>query len=187
MKQKLSHSATINLEAKELTKILQYFSSFSAPKNTILLRAGTRCNELYFILNGCARTYFIDEEGFEKTSTIALDNNFTTAWTSFISQNPSVEYIEVIEDSELLVISYQELHRLVKTNTHWKDFYLKLLEISFLNQSRKIEALMTLNAKQRYQKLMNGNPKLIQSVSNKIVASFLHMREETLSRLKSKR
>jgi CRP-like cAMP-binding protein len=187
MKQKLSHSAPIDFDAKQLTEILQTFSSFSAPKNTILLRAGTRCNELYFILNGCVRTYFIDEEGFEKTSSITLDNNFTTAWTSFISQNPSIEYIEVIEDTEFLAISHQELHSLVKANTNWKEFYFKLLEIAFLNQSRKIEALMTLNAKQRYQKLINGNPKLIQSVSNKIVASFLHMREETLSRLKSKR
>jgi hypothetical protein len=64
---------------------------------------------------------------------------------------------------------------------------LRSLEHAYLNQSRKIEALMTLNAKQRYQKLLKGNPTLIQRLSNKTLASFLHMREETLSRIKSKK
>ena len=187
MKQKRIHTLPIAFDAKHLDEILSQFYPISAKANTTLLAEGAICRELYFIRSGCTRTYFVDEDGFEKTSSIAFDNNFITAWTSFISQSPSLERLETLEDSELLVMSYEETHRLRKSDRQWEDFYQKLLEIALLSQSRKIEALMTLDAKHRYQKLLNGNPQLIQKVSNKILASFLHMREETLSRLKSKR
>jgi CRP-like cAMP-binding protein len=187
MKQRIPHVGSVAFPSGQLNEILKDLSPRSVKKNTILLKEGVVCTQLYFIVKGCARTYFTHEDGTEKTSSIILDNNFITAWTSFISQSPSVEYIEIIENSELLVIDYQELSRLVRSDIKWKEFYLKLLEIALLNQSRKIEALMTLDAKHRYLKLLNGNPKVIQNVSNKILASFLHMREETLSRLKSKK
>lgn len=181
-----TQSFHIDFDDGQLNKILESFHPRFVKKNTNLLREGSICKELYFILNGCIRAYFVDERGFEKTSSVTLDNNFITAWTSFISQNPSVENIEALEDSNLLVISYAGLHDLEKSDVKWREFYIRLIEIAFLRQSRKIEALMTLNTKQRYLRLLDGHPKLIQNVSNKILASFLHMREETLSRLKSK-
>jgi CRP-like cAMP-binding protein len=168
-------------------KIIAHFKPLKVKRNTRLLHEGEVCKELYYVHKGCLRTYFIDKDGTEKTSAAILDNNTGTAWTSFISQQPSIEFIEATEDSELLTISHTEFYRLTKKDIAWKDFYLQSLEHAYLNQGRKIEALMTLNAQQRYQKLLKGNPRLIQRLSNKTLASFLHMREETLSRIKSKK
>lgn len=172
-------------DKQQLDKIISHFKPMKVKRNTYLLYEGKVCRKLYYIHTGCIRTFFIDKEGAEKTSSVIPNDNFGTAWTSFISQLPSIEFIEATEDSEFFTISYNEFHQLVDADIFWKEFYLKSLEFAYLRQSRKIEALMTLDANQRYQKLLKGNPGLIQKLSNKTLASFLHMREETLSRIKS--
>ena len=113
------------------------------------------------------------------------ENHIGTALTSFISQKPSVEFIEALDDTQLLSISHSEFYRLNKDITNWKLFYQKILEMAYSFQNKKIEQLMTLTARQRYERILSENPILIQQVSNKVLASYLDMREETLSRLKS--
>jgi CRP-like cAMP-binding protein len=151
---------------------------------THLLHEGDVCKSLYYICKGAIRIFFIDSTGTEKTSSIITAHNFGTAWTSFIAQQPSREHIEVAENTELLYINYRSFQRRVNSDPCWKDFYLCCLEAAYSNQNRKIEALMTLDAKERYLKLLNGNPTLIGMLSNRALASFLDMREETLSRVK---
>lgn len=153
----------------------------------MLLNSGDTCKELYYVRSGAIRNFFIDQDGTEKTSLVAIENNFGTAWTSFIMQRPSIELLEAVEDSDLLVISQKDFFQLVETDSSWKEIYSKALEMTLLNQARKIRAIMTLDAKERYQMLLNGNPILTQKLSNKMLASFLDMREETLSRVKSKK
>lgn len=115
-----------------------------------------------------------------------LDNEIGTTLYSFISQKPSIEFIEALDDSELLAISHQDFCRLTKEMESWKNFYQTILEKAYSFQNRKIEALVTLTAKQRYDQLLKENPALVQRLSNKVLASYLDVREETLSRLKSK-
>jgi len=166
-----------DFDDKELDKIYSCFKFISIKRNTILLSAGEVCKEFYYIQKGCLRTYFITRQGHEKTRFITLDCSIGTALTSFISQKPSFEFIDVLEDTELLVI--REL-------THWKDFYQRILEMAYSFQNKSFENLVTLTAKQRFEQVMNTNPILIQRLSNKVMASYLDITQETLSRLKSK-
>jgi CRP-like cAMP-binding protein len=75
---------------------------------------------------------------------------------------------------------------LVSAIPQWEKFYRTLLEMAYLFQNKKIENLVTLSAKQRYGNLMTETPIYIQRLSNKILASYLNITQETLSRLKSK-
>jgi len=68
---------------------------------------------------------------------------------------------------------------------NWKIFYQRILEMAYSFQNRKIEQLVTLTAKQRYDNVLQENPALLQRFSNRVLASFLDIREETLSRIKS--
>ena len=115
-----------------------------------------------------------------------LDNYIGTTLSSFISQKPSFESIQALEDTDLLTINHQDFYRLIKEIDNWKNFYVKILELAYSYQNRKIESLVTLTAKQRYDQLLNETPVFLQRLSNKVLASFLDIREETLSRLKSK-
>ncbi|HEY9259813.1 Crp/Fnr family transcriptional regulator [Chitinophaga sp.] len=187
MKKDAIHYAPAVPQREHFDKIIAAFTPLKVNRNKYLLSEGEVCNALYYVQQGCIRTFFINKEGAEKTSAVMVENDFGTAWTSFISRQPSLQFIEAAENTKLLTISYTDFHHNINTDNTWKDFYLSCLEGAYLNQSRKIEALMVLDAKQRYQKLLKGNPGLIQRLSNKVLASFLDMREETLSRVKSKK
>jgi CRP-like cAMP-binding protein len=171
---------------QQLNEITKYFKPKLVKKNAILLSQGEICNEFYFICKGCIRTYFIDKEGNEKTRYVMCEFSIGTALTSFISKKPSFEFIEALEDTELLVISHKDFYKLNEEITKWKIFYQKILEMAYSFQNKKIEGLVTLSAKQRYELLLKENPVIIQRLSNKILASYLDVRQETLSRLKSK-
>jgi len=114
-----------------------------------------------------------------------LDNHIGTALTSFISQKSSIEFIEALDDTELLAINHADFYRFNKEMDSWKNFYQRILEMAYSFQNRKIEQLVTLTAKQRYDNVLKENPLLIQRLSNRVLASYLDIREETLSRLKS--
>ena len=175
-----------NFDEQELDKILACFKPKGVKKNEILLHEGSVCKEFYFVHSGCIRTFFIDRNGHEKTRYVMLENHIGTALTSFISQKPSFEFLEALEITELLAISYADFFRLNKEMDSWKRFYQRILEMAYSFQNRKIEQLVTLTAKQRYGLVLIENPVLIQRLSNRVLASYLDIREETLSRLKSK-
>jgi CRP-like cAMP-binding protein len=175
-----------DFDNKELKKIQDCFKPKAIKKNTILLSEGEVCKEFYYISKGCLRTYFITKQGNEKTRLIALDCSIGTALTSFISQKPSFEYIDTLEDTELLAISHKDFYQLNKELMHWKEFYQRILEMAYSFQNKSIENLVTLTAKQRFEEVLHTNPLFIQRLSNKILASYLDISQETLSRLKSK-
>lgn len=170
---------------EELDEVVGCFKTRSFKKNEVLLAAGDVCNEFYFINRGCIRMYFITREGHEKTRYLMMEPSIGTALTSFISQSPSFEFIDSLENTEVLAISHTDFYRLINEIPAWKDFYLKILEMAYSFQNRKIESLVTLSAKERYEQLLRENPKAVLRVSNKVLASYLDMKQETLSRLKS--
>ncbi len=175
-----------NFDDQNLATVLTRFKPVSVKKNNILLQQGDICKNFYFVIEGCIRTYFISKEGYEKTRYIMLAPSMGTALTSFINQQPSAEILDAPEDSLLYAIDYNDFKYLISTMPQWAQFYQSILEMAYTFQNKKIESLVTLSAKQRYEQLMQENPAIIQTLSNKIVASYLDMAQETLSRLKSK-
>lgn len=188
VKEKLKHYLRINTKTDEeqIDRIVACFKPKTVKKNTILLLEGEVCKELYFVDNGCIRTYYITKQGHEKTRYVAFEGSIATGLASFISQQPSFEFVDALEDSVLYAIGYKDFYQLVADIPAWGEFYRMLLEMAYLYQNKKIENLVTLSAKQRYDKLMAENPMYIQRLSNRILASFLDVTQETLSRLKSK-
>lgn len=175
-----------NFDNQELDQISSLFETKLVTKNEILVHEGDICREFYIVSSGSIRIYFIDKDGHEKTRYVLLENYMGTALTSFISQKPSSEFVEALENSELLAIHYSDFFKLNIELNNWKLFYQRILEMAYSFQNRKIETLVTLTAKQRFEQVQNDMPFLINRLSNKVLASYIDIREETLSRLKSK-
>lgn len=188
MVEKLKYHLRIKTGLDELTldKIASYVKFRKVKKSTFLVSQGEVCNHLYFIHSGCIRTYYLTQEGNEKTRHVAFENSIVTAFSSFVSQQPSFEFVDVLEDSELFSISHKDFYQLAVDIPEWEKFYTRFLEMAYIEQNKKIEARVTLTAKQRYERLSIEQPVFLQRLSNKILASYLDIREETLSRLKSK-
>src|SRR5690606_1484162 len=81
------------------------------PKRSILLRPGQICENFYFIEKGLARLFYVNE-GKEYTTDIFIDGEFMVEFASFTFRNPSMQSIELLEDSTVYSMSYEELQRL---------------------------------------------------------------------------
>ncbi|HEY4324594.1 MAG TPA: Crp/Fnr family transcriptional regulator [Mucilaginibacter sp.] len=188
MHQQLKKYLKLNIPINDetLEDIVENFKPLSIKKNSILLSQSEICSKFYFVNKGCIRTYYITEQGRERTRLIALEGMVATSLSSFISQQPSFEFVDTLENSELLYISRDKFYKLVDKYPEWQEFYIKLLEFAYLYQNKRIEELVTLSAGERYAILMKEQPAYIQRLSNKVLASYLDVTQETLSRLKSK-
>ena len=172
-------------DKEELNEIMVSFYPLSVRKGTVLLCPENSCNRLYLIHKGALRTYFIHEKGVEKTRFIGFAGNVITALSGFITGQPASEYVEALEQSEVLVIDRNDFFRLVSTKQGMKSFYLDLLEKAYLHQNLKIEERLTSSAGQRLENLQKEAPWYLWRISNKILASYLDVSPETLSRIKS--
>ena len=171
----------------EVDHVVAAFTYKKVKKNEILIAKDEVCRFTYFVCKGAIRAYFISEEGQEATRYIALENQFITTIHSFIEQSPTNEYIQATEPTELLQISYTDFKRIVQETTLAKDLYNKQLELAYVTNHWRLESFLKMSAKQRYDFLIQTNPAIIQRLPNKIVASYLGITQESLSRLKAQK
>lgn len=188
MHARLKQYLKINISISDNTfdDVAGHFHPLTVKRHTRLTSQGETCTKLYFVNEGCIRTYYLTGQGHEKTRFIAFDGMIISSLSSFILQKTSFEFLETLENSELLYISRNDFYRLVNKHPEWERFYLKLLEFAYIYQNKKIEELVTLSAGERYALLMREHPDYIKRLPNKILASYLDVTQETLSRLKSR-
>ncbi|SEL52821.1 cAMP-binding domain of CRP or a regulatory subunit of cAMP-dependent protein kinases [Aquimarina amphilecti] len=176
----------IDIDDHDLKIVLSYFKTIKKSKNQTLLPSGKNSQVSYFVIKGCLRLFYIDEEGKDITRYIAFENQFATELVSFITNQPAQESIQAIENSELLYITHQDFRYLMEIIPKWKDFYNIYLEKAYVNNAKRLISFTTLNASERYKQLFKINPNIVKRLPNKVVASYINISQETLSRIKSK-
>ncbi|WP_299107527.1 Crp/Fnr family transcriptional regulator [uncultured Winogradskyella sp.] len=171
----------------EISEVVKHFKYVEASKGEVLIEDGNVCRYLYFVIKGCLKANFIDANGQETIRYVAFENQLISSIHSFINQTSSNEYITVVEPSKLLAISYTDFKLELSKSSLFKDFYIKMLEITYLNNHWRIETFLRLDAKQRYDYLLKNDKRLVQRLSNKNLSHFLGITQESLSRIKAKK
>ena len=82
--------------------------------------------------------------------------------------------------------THKDFYHLLEIIPSWEKFYRHYLEYAYVNNTNRLMSFLTQDATERYRQLLEINPKIVQRLPNKIVATYLNMSQETLSRLKSK-
>lgn len=178
---------TINVSEEELDKILTYFRPMSYKKNEFLTNAGQQYHQkMFFVVSGCLRIFFINEAGIDSTRHLIFEGGYATALASFITEEPSFENVQALEDSDVFYITRNDFFQLLETIPAWELFYRKYLEYAYINNTRRLKEFVTLDATERYRKLLAINPQVVRRLPNKIVATYINVSQETLSRLKAK-
>ncbi|CAM3916638.1 cAMP-binding domain of CRP or a regulatory subunit of cAMP-dependent protein kinases [Pedobacter westerhofensis] len=180
-------TAHFNADEEQLKTICSKFSRKTAKRNEILLASGEVCKHLYFVNSGCLRIYLLDLKGNESTRFLVTEGKFGTSFPSYRLQEPSVAAIQSLELSDLFYISYHDFQALLDEIPAWEHIYRIALEQEYISSIQRIESLISMNATMRYQALMESNPSIIQRFPSKIIADYLGISQETLSRLKSKK
>jgi CRP-like cAMP-binding protein len=166
-------------------QIIPCFRPFFVNKHDYIIQAGSVCNYVYFINSGGLRMFYL-ENGKDITRYFTFEHQFASALTSFLTRQPSLENIQALEDTELLRINYEQLQQLYHAVPAWHELGRKILEMAYVTSTRRIEALICLNATQRYLNLLETFPDIFQRVPQYHIASYLGVEPETLSRIRRK-
>jgi len=175
-----------SLSHEVLEDVLGHFQHLEYPKNYFLLKSGKTCKHLWFMTKGVARYFYINDQGKEMNTWFSLDTQIITDTTSFVKQEPTQESIQLMEDSEMYSIEYTAVQALLQKHHSFALWYIKLVELNYVTQIEdRLSDLQFLDARQRYQKLLNLYPNIANRISLGNIASYLNITQETLSRIRA--
>ncbi len=153
------------------------------PRKTQLLTEGSICNELFFIEEGLARAYYFRDTE-DITAWLMPENNLILSVRSFFLQVPSYEHIELLEDSVILSIRYEDLQYLYQKYEAFNYVGRVLTERYYVLSEERALFLRRKKGRERLEGLLGTFPELFNRVPLKNIATYLGMKPETLSRLR---
>ncbi|WP_163410405.1 Crp/Fnr family transcriptional regulator [Flavobacterium ajazii] len=174
----------IELDEAEWEHCSQMLKIDTINKKEIVLFQNTVCKNIYFVVKGLLRTYFIDQRGNEKTFHFSTENTFATDYESFLKRTPSHYAIQALEDTIVITISL-EMHESIYTKLRYGERLGRLIaEDYFFMINDKIKALYGQTPLERYNTMNKKFPKILQRIPQHYIASYLNITSVHLSRLK---
>lgn len=189
MKEELikSISKYIELSAEEERLIKTFWTGKTLKKGDYLLRNGDTCRTDNFVVNGALKAFYINPEtGKEEILYFAIENWWATDIESFQKQKPSIYNIKAIANTNLLQISYDSFQEMLKRIPKLERFFRIILENYLGSLQKRIILNKALDAEQRYLGFLKDYPKISEKVPNYLIASYLGITAEFLSRIRKK-
>ncbi|MBN7812245.1 Crp/Fnr family transcriptional regulator [Algoriphagus sp. H41] len=177
----------VDLSEADAASILAAFEPIAVKKKTQLLAPQEVCRYVYFITSGSMRSYHIDQKGTEHIYQLRLENSWISDLESFFSQKPSKYYIESMEDSTLLRISFDRLEMLYAEVPKMERYFRILFQKAYINALQRLNSTMWDSAEERYQDMVKENCDILQRVPQTYIASYLGITPESLSRIRKKK
>lgn len=175
----------VQLTEEEINKFISVIKPKQIRRKQYLLQAGDVMRYECFVNQGCLRSYYVDDNGQERTLTFAFEDWWTGDMYSFLSGNPSRFDVEALEDSTLLLIERQQLEKLYDEIPQLNRHFRILLERAYVAMQNRIFESMSMTAEERYRAFQNRYPHFEQRLSLKHIASYLGITPESLSRIRA--
>jgi CRP-like cAMP-binding protein len=154
--------------------------------NDFFLRIDETPKCIAFVVSGLFRYVYINEKGDEFTKGIIAENSFLSSYSAMITSRSSYFAIEALEDSKILEISWKDFKSLMDGDIFWIKFLLKFVEKGFMKKENRERDLLLLDAETRYKNFLSEYPGMNQRIKQGIIASYLGIKPETLSRIRRK-
>ncbi len=153
-------------------------------KRQFLLQEGDICRELAFVEKGALCSYSVDSKGNQHVIRFAFDGWWIADLQSFFTNNPSTFNIEVLEDSELLMLDRENHEKLLEKIPGYERYHRIIVQNAYVALQQRVENALGLTAEEKYARLIKQNPEFMNRVPLNLVASYLGMSPETLSRVR---
>lgn len=155
-------------------------------KRQYLLQEGDVCLHNCFIVKGCLRSYRVGEDGTEHILRFAVENWWISDHESYNTGNPSKSNIDALENAEVILIEKPAFVYLMMTIPRFKNFIEGLKSRSFDASQNRIMSNISDTAEEKYQYFMTSFPDIFYRVPLHMIASYLGVSRETLSRIRSR-
>jgi len=153
-------------------------------KGQFVVKNGEVCRYENFVLSGCLKTFYIDNDGHEHVIMFAIENWWTADLGSFITQTAADLNVQCIENSELVQIHHKDLQQLYLEIPKLERFFRIIIQKAFVAAQKRIVNNFSLPAMERYLQFREHYSQIEQRVPQYMIASYLGIKRETLSRLR---
>ncbi len=169
---------------KDICKSL--FSPKKLRKRQYILQQDDICKNLIFVEKGILRSYSVDSKGNEHILQFAPEGWWISDVYSFLTGEAAVYNIEAIEDSELLLISRSSLDELYERVPKFERYFRLLSQANMVATHRRLTASLSDSADEKYLRLLSAYPNIVARVPQHMIASYLGITPETLSRVRKR-
>ena len=170
---------------EEFARFLSFFTVRTIAKKSYLLRAGDCCHSKAYLNKGCARNFVIDEKGHERILFFSFEDWWLGDFDSYYSGRPGTNYVQMLEDSELLVISKENFQKSEQEIPKLRQWYSSKMLSAASAARKRMEEMKTLSAKERYLHLLEKQPHIFQRIPLQYIASYLNIEPQSLSRMRN--
>jgi CRP-like cAMP-binding protein len=154
-------------------------------KKQYLLRQGSVCRFHTFVCSGCLRSYRIDDNGNEHIFNLSPANHWVSDRVSLVTETPSEEFIDALEDSEVIQLSVNSFKTLLKDIPNFDTLNTKIIIDECSTSRDRIYMMLSHQAEERYRQFIQCFPQLHNRIPMFMIASYLGVTRETLTRIRS--
>jgi CRP-like cAMP-binding protein len=174
------------LPSERIDELLSIAKEKPVSAGEYFIKAGEVPYKIAFVVKGLFRYVYANDKGDEFTKAIMPENNFISSYSAMILCKPSYFTIEALETALLLEIQWNDFTKLMEKDVFWVKFLLKFIEKGYITKEKRERDLLLLDAETRYKGFLFEFPGIDQRIKQSIIASYLGIKPETLSRIRRK-
>jgi CRP-like cAMP-binding protein len=174
---------TVKLTDEEFDIVSSYFVALQYQKKQYIFRQQERVSYVYFILSGLTMLVHTDDKGQEHILSFAMEDWWETDTGAFFQQTHTAMSLYCIEDTEMLRLSLEGYNAICARVPKMEHFFLQKANGGYIASQQRILSFQIADAASRYQWFLNRYPSLVHRISKTLLAAYLGVSRETLSRL----
>ncbi len=178
-------SRYISLTPGEVEVVASKFRVRKFLKGQFVVQNGDVCRAESFVLSGCLKSFYIGDDGQEHIVMFAVEGWWTADLGSFITQAPADYNVQCLENCTLAQINYEDLEQLYVQVPKLERFFRIIIQKAFVAAQKRLINNLSLTARERYLKFREEYPQLEQRVPQYMIASYLGITKEFLSKIRS--
>jgi CRP-like cAMP-binding protein len=177
----------VKLDEQEASLVCEDVSLIKVKKKQFILKADEICRTNYFVSKGCMRLYFINRNGQEQITQFGLEDWWITDYSSLETGQPSIYYIQAIEDAELISLSKKTMEELLQKVPKLERYFRIIFQKAHTASMRRFEYLRDQTDEERYRQFVSLFPGFVQRIPQYMLASYLGFTPQFLSKIRGKK
>jgi CRP-like cAMP-binding protein len=174
---------TVVLNEAQFDYVFSHFRQQSFKKGQAIITAGDLVDNEYFVISGCLKSFFINDDLKMFILQFAMSTWWVSDYNALYNHTKATINVDCITDADILCLSNSDREKLCKELHQVEHFFRWRTNRGYVAAQKRLLSFMNNNVKQRYEELLNLYPELYNMVPKKLIAAYLGVSRETLSRL----